>query len=154
MPGQYVYYAKKITLANDCLLTDIEFYVAMTADVERTFGGAFLYDDNGSGTAPLHLIHVSQQLARLVLEQSATGPRDARWLGVPIGRWLVAGDYWIVIRPNDSTASSIQIYYDTGGGDLKMTGGGGAPAAQIGDWGLWTSTNTTRDYSIRAVTIQ
>lgn len=147
-------YTKKITLANACLMTDIQFYTQMTADVAR-YIQVFLYGDNGSGSAPLDLLAAfipdsTKGTLVWVLEQSPTGPRNPRWLSFAIGRWLTAGDYWIGARPDCQTGTGIQIAYDTSGSDLHMTNTGG----QAGDWGLWTTGSTSRDYSIRANTIR
>lgn len=140
-------YAKKITLANDCLLTDIEVYIKIVADVDAGQWHAFLWDDNGSGTAPKHLLHSTATARNLVLEESSTGPRDPRWFGLPIGRWLTAGDYWLGWQLFDT---DLNIAYDTGGSDPYMS----PSNPQIGDWGLWSSTNSTRNYSVRANTIR
>lgn len=149
-PGAKVVYAKKISPANSCLLASVEMYLAFTADVARDMMVLF-YDDNGSGTAPKHLLWADRRDA-LVLELSGTGPRDARWFGINCnGLWLTGGvDYWIAFCPDLSNGSSVQIYYDSGG-DVTMTP---TTAGQSGDWGLWTTGGGTRKYSMRANTIR
>ena len=140
-------FAKKVTLANPALLTDIEVYIKITADVDAGQWFAFLWDDNGSGTAPKHLLLSMGVSRNLVLEETSAGPRDPRWFGIPVGRWLTAGDWWIGWQLFDT---DLNIAYDTGGSDPYMV----PTNPQIGDWGLWTPTNSTRTYSVRANTIR
>lgn len=145
------WYTKKITLANACLLTDIELHVQQTSDTAVGQYHFALWDDNGSGTAPNSLLSVvsSDTDVSLVLEDTSTGPRIARWVSLPVGRWLTAGTYWISWFL-ENTALSV-AYDDTGTDDIWMGPAGG----QMGDWGLWsTGTATDRCYSLRANTIR
>ena len=89
----------------------------------------------------------------VLLDADGSAPNDGRWFSGAIGRWLVAGDYWIAFNLNDT---DLQIAYDTSGSDLRH----GAAAGQRGvDWGFsnagWSaSADSTKDYSIRGNTIR
>jgi hypothetical protein len=150
-------YAKKVTLANACLMTSIEAYVRSANDQVNGRIKFTMWDDNGSGTAPDHMIYLAgtpDATQLVLLDADGSAPNDGRWMaaGGP-GKWLTAGDYWIGVT---FTSANLQIAYDTSGSDLSH----GAPSDNIGiDWGFsngsWAaSADTTKDYSIRANTIR
>lgn len=148
--------AKKVTLANACLITDVEIHMRYASS---TGGRAWLslWDDNGSGTAPDHLLAYTQVGPHTMVLLDADGAgSDGRWVSAGFGRWVVAGDYWIAWTLPDG--NTMEIAYDTSGADRRH----GYPTAvtQYGiDWGFsnvdWSAdSDTTRDYSIRANTIR
>jgi hypothetical protein len=142
---------KRITLANDCLLTAVEVHVRMVADVAGGSMSAYLYDEH-SGPIPGDLWSVSTHAiamhANYVLEHTGSGPRHERWFIFPMGAWLAAGSYWIGFYNNNS---NLQVSYDSGSDPYMSLGGG---VGQIGDWGLWSTGDSTRDYAVRANTIR
>lgn len=145
--------AKKVTLAEARLMTDIEVHIRGSAGDGADIWLS-LWDDNGSGTAPDHLLAYLAGGANNVILLDADGSgSDGRWFSLGLGRWLTAGDYWIAFTLTDG---DLDIAYDTGGSDRSH----GYAAGQFGlDWGFtnasWAAdANTTRDYSIRANTIR
>lgn len=142
-------YAKKITLATDGLLTDIQAYLrndaAGTDDQVESFSVAVYTDVSGT---PGLLIHQSQNpTVGMLLDAAsgATGDGVGRWLGLSVGRWLAAGDYWIAVSALE-TVNILQMAYDTGGSDRYYSSGG----AWFTDWGFYTPTTSSNSYSIRA----
>lgn len=141
-------YMKKITLASDGLLTDIEAYIDHSAVSEVQGFSAFLMSDNAG--APNSLI----QVGGLVANQGIFLNTNARWFGFPIGKWLIAGDYWIcVMRPFDP-GSDIRIYYDGSGSDQVVVTGSVSFAGFSNYWmadaSLYSPSNSGNQYSIRA----
>lgn len=145
-------YAKKITLANACLITDIEAYVEQqVSDQVRTIS-VILFSDN-AGTPDMILSWEWGNVTEILIDNvtSTGGINRPRWLGRPIGRWVTAGDYWIAVGFTHQQATAFNIYKDSGSGsDRYYTAGGN----WITDWGFTAETITTDDYSIRANTIR
>lgn len=144
--------AKKITLANDCLLTDIEAYLDANAN-DSAFGFSIgLFDDN-SGTPDHLLLRAGTPYTVDTLFDNAAGGggiNRGRWYGLPIGRWLTAGDYWIAVSATNQQGTTLRIAYDATGGDRYYSPGFNGFA----DWGFYTPTTTSNQYSIRANTIR
>ena len=138
-------YFQKITLANDCLLTDIEAYTRGHAASQVTSFDVLLCDDSG-GAPDLILAFGAVNVAnKIYMANVANTPR---WLGSPIGYWCVAGDYWIGVQCIDDGPND--LYYDA-------SVGAGVYVTSSGDWltDPKTSVTTTTDaYSIRANTIR
>jgi hypothetical protein len=139
-------YAKKITLANACLLTNIEAYIGGITTQVESLAAAVYSDDAGTpdqiiashggdvdGAGSLHL------------------PDGYRWYGVPIGKWLAAGDYWIAVTETSSGTQQLAIAYDAGVGSDRYYLSTG-PWFQ--DYSVVTATTTTDAFSIRANTIR
>lgn len=153
--------AKKVTLLNDCLLTNMELYLTYAGGVATLPIEFFLMDDNGSGTAPDHLLAYAAMgpYGIVPLDADGTAPNDGRWFsGAGFGRWLTAADYWIGWAIG-ATAVGLQIAYDTGGSDLYKDQNTAGSVQRGVDWGFsnasWgASTDSTRDYSVRANTIR
>lgn len=149
-------YMKKITLADACLLTDIEAYIdgaktSAGAQVD-SWGAALLADNAGSPREVIQLGGVPFDTSFLPDHtNNSTNDNIARWLGIPIGRWLAAGDYWLAVYTLESAPSGLRIYYDASVGGDRYYGSGGQFVA---DSGFYTVTTTTNDYSIRANTIR
>lgn len=137
------WYLKQVVLANDCLLTSIEAYVAAAAGTAAGPAPGVFTDSAGS---PLKYIGGSPQ-GQGSLNLSANG---ARWVGGPVGLWIVAGTYWIGVRTTDlgvSATVALQIAYDVGTDVTKV---------QQQDYAndITGGTVTARKYSIRANTIR
>jgi hypothetical protein len=137
-------YAKKVTLANDCLVTSVGAHI--TSAGNNSYGiAAAVYTDT-SGSPGMAIAYNAGPAA--ILFMSSGG----RWVEVPIGVWLTAADYWILVRTSDIGASVLcQIHFDTSGSDQTATG-------VINAWYDWTNyssrTVTSNKYSIRANTIR
>ena len=144
--GNNIMIAKKVTIAADCLLTNVEAYVRWTADYVGGYGVA-LFDDVAGD--PVHIIAANGPgvLDSMLFEHTA-GTGDARWVGFPIGRWLVAGDDWIAVWWLDGSGG--ELAYDGSGSDRYNQSGG----AFMADWGRYTPTTTSNKYSIRANTVR
>lgn len=149
-------YMKKVTLANACLLTDIEAYVdsnrAATGGQVDSWSAALFADNSGSPREILQLGFIPPD-SSLLLDHTNTSTADgvARWLGIPMGRWLTAGDYWLAVYTPENAPTGMRIYYDATVGSDRYYGSGGA---WLADAGFYTVTTTTNDYSIRANTIR
>jgi hypothetical protein len=80
-------YAKKITLATAGLIVDVQGW--FDADVANVYTLGFGLWSDSSGEPNLLLASSNPDNNAQYL------PNAARWHSGPIGRWLVAGDYWI-----------------------------------------------------------
>lgn len=140
-------FAQKITLANACLITDIEAYVESTA-IGQVMALQFLLLSDNAG-APHEILNVNGSMGDNTLHIAATAVRP-RWLGMAIGRWVPAGDYWIAVQSLDAGPNSV-LYKDTSGGTCAhWTPNGGWFQDGVGS----TVTTTTHDYSLRANTVR
>lgn len=142
-------YAKKVTLANDGLITNISIYVdaGVTTDQVRDLSVA-MYSDN-SGTPQYIIAANNNPNLSLLLDTTAGagGNSNPRWLSIPLCTWLTAGDYWIAVASfAANAAATLRIYYDGSGTDRTYPSGGD----WFADWGFYTPTTTSNKYSIRA----
>lgn len=132
-------YAKSVTLANACVITSIGAHLSSTAG---TIGpmSVGLYTDNSG--VPQTVIGWGPWASGMDIRAAS------RWVDLPLGVWVASGTYWIAVRLADTGGTVLPIIdYDTGGGDFTMVPGT--------NWIDWVgSTNSTRDYSIRANTIR
>lgn len=149
--------AKKVTLANACLLTSVSAYLRNSASGSDDIVHAVafgLYTDN-AGT-PQYLIGTSRDGSNgtpTILFDSAsgsTGDDTGRWFHGGFGAWLASGDYWITVQMNHASTPNMAIAYDGSGSDRYYTSGGD----WMSDWGFYTPTTGTNKYSIRANTIR
>ncbi len=143
-------YAKKVTLANACLITDIEAYIDWGNGDDQVRSVNFaLYSDN-AGTPQYLLQTTYSKDTSLALDtiSGGGGHTNPRWFGSAMGRWCAAGDYWIAFQL--ATGAAARLYYDGSGGD-RWYGSGGA---WLTDWGFYAPTTTSNQYSIRANTIR
>lgn len=149
MTGPRVY-AKKVTLANACLITDIEAYIDQTAANDSVGEWKVgLYSDS-AGTPDLLLAVNTTGTDHILLDKTngAGGNTSPRWFGMPLGYWAAAGDYWIAVQAAANNGASIR--YDATGSDRYYTSGG----FWMTDWGFYAPTTTANAYSIRANTIR
>lgn len=145
-------YMKKVTLANACLLTSVEAYVdgGTLTDQVDSLSGALFADNAGS---PREIIAYCNNVGGTLLPDSingAGGHQNPRWLAIPIGKWLTAGDYWLSVAALEASITGLRIAKDGSGTDRYYASGG--------DWwadsGFYSVTTTTDRYSIRANTIR
>ena len=150
---QYKVWALKITMAKAGLLTNIEALIrnasSGTDDQAHSFHYG-LYDDV-AGTPGLLISGVqsgnnTEYSARFDAASGATGDNVGRWFGLPIGRWLAAGNYWITVM-NMRTSPTAELYYWGGGGTGRVYTSTGP---WMSDWGFDTPTTTSDRYCIRA----
>lgn len=145
MGGQY---AKKITLGSAGLIASIDVYVKGNGSNVMTLGCAILDDNAG---APGHVIAMTpapvDRGSFPGLTYTAYIDTTGRWLSMAIGKWLAAGDYWLLVHGGNSDGGT-QLAYDGSGSDYSET-------AQLylteNGTGL---TNSGNKYSIRASLIQ
>lgn len=76
---------------------------------------------------------------------------DGRWFGAPMDIYLEAGTYWIALNFG-ADIGHLVMYYDTGGSDLYFSLGGGN--SWISDADLYSRTDSTRSYSLRASVLE
>lgn len=139
------WFAKKITVATDGVITSIGAYVKQTSAGTTTHMGVGLFEDN-AGT-PRHLLGANAPVIGTGVfwpEHNSGSAGDARWMHLPIGQFVTAGDYWIgVVFDN----TNFQVYKDGSGTDKHWTH---ATGIRFSDAGLVAITTTTDRYSIRA----
>jgi hypothetical protein len=130
-------YAKKITLSTPGQLSTIEAHLRQSGGAAgETRAG--LYTDV-SGTPGVLLAQPAPGSTYL-----SSGSTVGRWFCFPVGMWLAAADYWIAVF---DISAVHDIAVDTSGGtDRTYTSNTTAQA----DWGFFTPTTTSKDYSIRA----
>ncbi len=142
-------YAKKITVATAGIITSIGAYVqnnAAAADDQVESLAAAVYTD-AAGTPGLVVAYSVNPLTSIMLDALAGAGGDGvgRWLHIPIGLYVAAGDYWIAVAGMD-TITSMQIAYDGSGSDRYYTAAG----TWFVDWGWYAPTTGSNKYSIRA----
>lgn len=135
-------YAKKVTLATAGEIGSISAHMRQSGATagDTRFG---LYTDS-SGT-PDQLIWASSQGLYYLAGAAGTGSSSpGRWFGCAVGLHLAAADYWIAVFDIDAKHDIAVV--TTGGGDRTYV----SNASTQADWGLFTPTTTSKDYSIRA----
>lgn len=137
-----LWYMKKISPANDCLITDIEVYCKYANDFGSPLAVALFSDSSG----PARLLAGSEIGLNLDISDGG-GTFTPRWFSMPLGRWVTAGDYWIGFA-QQGTARLI-AYYDTGTDVTYQAAGDYMTDPTHG-----TRTVTSNKYSIRANTIR
>lgn len=132
------------------LLTSIELYVKTNAANVGFAWAAMLYDDNGSGK-PVHLLQAVFTPSWVLNMYRVSGVAgDARWVSLPVGRFLPAGTFHIGFEIK-SSAGNHNVYYDAGS-DWRWGKGGNTFLSDAPDTSgtVYTLVNSTRDYSLRA----
>lgn len=147
-------YVKKITLAEGRLLASVDIYLKQLTAAQAFAVAGVLYDDVSG--EPVHLMAVSGDPNQAINPYRVSGVAgDARWLSMPMGVWLPAGDYWIGFRI--LTQAQATVYYDAAGGsDAYWDAGGNSFYTDAPDTSgtVYTRNDTTRRYSIRANTVR
>ena len=136
-------YCKKITLAADTQFHSIDAYVRPNTDNITGVHVTILADNSN---APGGLVAgAGLAINELYLSQSGSMPGTARWVSVPIGAFLAAGDYWITWQmPN----ANVAIAFDGSGTDRHFTASGFYATSAYPS--AWAITTTTDKFSIRA----
>jgi hypothetical protein len=130
-------YAKKITVASACFVSSVDMHIKGNGS-NVPFLMAFVADDNSSTIGNIIAVGNTPTGNSYFLNTTY------RWISVPVGVYLAAGDYWVGFMGS----TVVTIHYDTGGSDRYMTQGG----TWFGDGDRATQTDSTRKYSIRANT--
>lgn len=134
---------KRIAIPSDGFLMSVAQYIAGNATNVAVLASG-VYED-AAGPVPGKLLAANQighagssQISGLFL--SAT----PRWVTVPIGLWVPAGNYWIASMLSSTSASILSIYYNSGAGSDRTR-------LNSGPWLDDSSTSSgTNDYSIYA----
>lgn len=137
-------YMKKITVSAAGILTGVSLHIRSTGDFVAGIPTALLYADNAGAPGALIGVSAIGLTDTYIPRDVGSGTAAARWISVPISRWVTPGDYWIGFWNLDVT--SLEIAYDTGGTDKTMTSG----QNWIPEGGRYSTTNSTKDYSIKA----
>lgn len=137
-------YAKKITVSSAGILSSIGAHViGASSDQVSSLSWCLLNDNSGTPNQILsYVINPSQSL--LPDNASGAGGLTARWIDMPCGVYLAPGDYWIAVMSLESAL--LAIYYDGSGSDRYYTSGGN----WFSDWGWYSPTTSSNQYSIRA----
>jgi len=137
-------YLKKITLATDGLVASIMAMVKGNANNNSSITCAIFTDSSG----PANVIATS---AAIKIDVDTTAVNNigmsatVRSVAIPIGAWLVAGDYWIGIYTNSDTANALYLAYASGTGTDHTQA-----LKNPGDGSVWATSLTDDDYSIAA----
>lgn len=140
-------YYKKITVATAGYLMSVNAGVKGNGSSFVGLTAGVMSDNAGT---PLNMIATAHPIiddAAVALDPLYMNT-TARFLAVPIGIWLPAADYWLVIAMMAGADSRIQLAYDatTGGTDRSYTTG---PSPVMGDHSLHASSaDTTMNLSI------
>lgn len=133
--------AKLISIPADGYISSIGAYVKNDAGNVQGMG-AILFEDNAGVPGSILALSPTPNIYTLLLTNTY------RWLHIPIGRWVPAGNYWIAVYSH-TTNNHINIAYDTGGSDRYWYPGGGNIWMSDGNGG-YAVINSTLQYSIRA----
>lgn len=152
-PTQDDAHTKAITIpSGGALLCSIELYIKSTVAAQPLSWAALLYDDDGSGTKPKLLLQASDSEPSWpwYLYRVAATAGDARWAKKAMAVPLPAGVFHIGFEVKGA-AGNHNVYYDAGS-DWKWSKGGNTFFTDApGTSGtVYTLTNSTRDYSLRA----
>lgn len=134
-------YLAKVTVPAACFVTAVEIYGKGNASNVIGLLWGLLSDNAGT---PLNILAEASALssANNVLYLNAT----ARWISLPLGIYVAAGDYWASFL---STSAALSVAYDGSGADKYINQGG----TWLSDGSQGTITATTNKYSIRLNTL-
>lgn len=138
---QYRVFLKKISPGSDGFLASIGAYIQQNADNVVDLSVAVFSDSAGS---PLRILAYNANPAASIYP-AISGSQTKRWVQVPIGFWVIAGDYWIAVQSNAPSAHC-DLAYDGSGSDRYYTAAG----AWFTDAGHTSVTTGAIKYSIRA----
>lgn len=136
---------KKVTIpGGGGVITSIGAYIQMISQ-NTAVVAAGVYED--SGGAPDHMLSNSMLFGGGGAGGAiAIGTGQARWLHLPVGLFVPAGDVWIAFTCVTNNASNLEIAYDGSGSDQYHTVGFGG----LADGSSYSLTVGSRKYSIRA----
>ncbi len=105
-----------------------------------------IWDNNAGAPGKLIAYNGNEATNGAYLHQVAGTDGTARWVEIPIGKYLTAATYWIGFVSGNPT--SLNIHKDASGTDQYWT----VTIADITDAvpGTWALTTSTDKYSIRA----
>ena len=132
-------YMKKVTISTAGVLTSIGCYITHVSPVNVQSLAAWVMSDD-AGTPDLQIA-----LGAKMPAASFFNADEPRWIDMPVGVYLTAGDYWLCVQRPADAGSDLYIYYDGSGSDKYQAIGG----AWSADGSQYTITDTTDKYSIR-----
>lgn len=134
-------YLKKVTLAADGMLASVEAYIRQSGAAGSSISAGVYSDVSGSPT-----LQIATGAGGSIYPALGSTPGSGRWMSVPLGKWATAGDYWIAVF---FFANNQDIAVDTASGtDRIYTSNADTQADANG--GVFTVTNTSKTYSLRA----
>ena len=143
-------FAKRVVLSSPGFLAGIDVYIKGNASNVSAIGAGVFTDNSGVPGNVIAGIGLTERSPfsgtsdwNLTYNLSVT----PRWVTIPVGIWLPAGTYWIVVQSGGIAAGAITHYYNSGGSDYTKTAGGTF-------WGDTGGTNSGREYSIRATILR
>lgn len=140
--------AKSVTTSGACILQSVECYTREIADTTEAMR-VCLFDNNAGAIGKLLAYNTFVNVAMTNNATFGDGSTTsiARWLALPLSYALAASTtYWIGVF---WIASQARMFYDGSGTDRRFDSGGDFMV----DGGRYTQTDTTRKYSMRALTI-
>lgn len=137
-------FLKSISIPFNGLLSSIGAYVKSDGASHVGMLGAAIYTDNAN--SPQYLIGYTMPAATSFIPEIAAGNTTARWVDVPLGKYITSGTYWVAVMCGTTITNEIYLAYDWGGTDKYYTPGG----TWFSDAGFYAITSTTGTYSIRA----
>lgn len=135
---------KKVTLAAAALVESIDVHVRANTDAWVPCSVGVLTDNAG---VPNLLVAAASSPYLLLSNASSGFPHTARWVSIPLGVYLAAGDYWLAFACN---TGQWDIAFDSGSDVYwPLTGGPGGNNLSGSHSGLAKTTGSNK-YSIRA----
>ena len=136
-------YMKKVTLGATSTFQSIDAYLRPSTDNVIGMAVGILTDNAGS---PDIIIAASGlRDGEFYLSNSASMPGAGRWVSIPIGATLAAGDYWLAVMVD---LNRVDIAKDGSGSDRYFTSSLFAISGTYPS--VFTVTTSTDKYSIRA----
>lgn len=149
----YRQFLQKQTFAEGRLVASIDIYCKQSTAANAAGIAGFIYNDVGG--KPKNMIAIGGDVNQaLNLYRVAATTGDARWLSVPLGIWLPAGDYWY--GGEVTTQAVYSFFYDATGTGHYWDKGGNAFYTDAPDTSgtVYTLQSHSRTYSFRLNTIR
>lgn len=146
-------FLQKQTFAEDRLAASIDIYCKQSTAANAAGIAGFIYNDVGG--KPKNMLAIGGDVNQaLNLYRVAATTGDARWLSVPLGIWLPAGDYWYGGAVTSQAVYS--FFYDATGTGHYWDKGGNAFYTDAPDTSgtVYTLQTHSRTYSFRLNTIR
>jgi hypothetical protein len=143
---------KKITLANDCLIASISVGIKGQSSGTAMIDAGVMSDNSGT---PLNVIGAGYPTRSAAgssndLRGSFVINATARFVTMPCGLWVTAGDYWLVAVNNANSGSDVQLAYSSGTGSDRTK----ATTDGLYDHSVGASSTGSNDYSVHCDTIR